>query len=316
MGNKGKNKLLPAVIALLGVEHAPGSLPSDEQVAKEANKLYEIDLNQVKKIRQNEQQKAIKNQETAKTSKNSNLYNRKSKDEIKHKNEIIKNSLANVDISAKRVVKKIKDVNISLSNKKLAAIKRVKKIDTKLKKVKKIDKNLKSGILYTVKEGDSLAKIASIYKVSVADIIKANKLNKDKHIKVGQVLKIVKTNAKKAVNKNQIAKKAKKKKLNTIRVTATAYTSHPGQTDKTPFLAAWNNKLRPGMKVIAVSRDLIKKYGLTNGVKVKLKGLPGYYVVRDKMNKRFRNKIDIYMGLNKKKALKWGKRKITISWYK
>jgi 3D (Asp-Asp-Asp) domain-containing protein len=310
MGNKGKNKLLPAVIALLGVEHAPGSLPTDEQVATEAKKLYEIDLNKVKEIQKNQQQEAIKKEQTSKSLKQNSLYNRKSKDEIKHKNEIIKNNLADADISSKRVVKKIKELNILSNNSKLAAIKRVKKIDTKTKPIKKINKNLNSGIFYTVKEGDSLAKIASLYKIPVSEIISVNNLDKNKHIKIGQVLLI-----KKIKNSNN-TKIVKKKKLNTIKVTATAYTSHPGQTDKTPFLAAWNNKLKPGMKVIAVSRDLIKKYGLTNGVKVKLKGLPGYYVVRDKMNKRFRNKIDIYMGLNKKKALKWGKRQITISWYK
>ncbi len=77
-------------------------------------------------------------------------------------------------------------------------------------------------------------------------------------------------------------------------------------------MAAWNNKIKPGMKIIAVSRDLIKKYGLTNGKKVKIQGLPGLYTVRDKMNKRFRSRIDIYMGLNKKKALQWGKRKIVL----
>ncbi len=66
------------------------------------------------------------------------------------------------------------------------------------------------------------------------------------------------------------------------------------------------------MKIIAVSRDLIYKYGLTNGVKVRIKGLPGIYTVRDKMNKRYKERIDIYMGMNKKKALKWGKRQITL----
>jgi len=99
-----------------------------------------------------------------------------------------------------------------------------------------------------------------------------------------------------------------------LRVHATAYTSHKGQTDKTPFLAAWNNRLRPGMKIIAVSRDLIKKYGLGNGKKVKIEGLPGSYTVRDKMNKRFTKRIDIYMGTNRRKALRWGRRRTVIYW--
>lgn len=99
------------------------------------------------------------------------------------------------------------------------------------------------------------------------------------------------------------------------RVTATAYTSHTSQTDNTPFLAAWNNKLSPRRKSIAVSRDLLKK-GLGNGVRVRISGLRGIYTVRDKMNKRWKNKIDIYMGTNRKKALRWGRRKVTIRWGK
>jgi len=99
-----------------------------------------------------------------------------------------------------------------------------------------------------------------------------------------------------------------------MRVVATAYTSHRSQTDRTPFLAAWNNRIRPGMKIIAVSPDLIRRYGLTNGVRVKIGGLPGTYVVRDKMNKRLHNHIDIYMGVNRRRALRWGRRRVVMYW--
>jgi 3D (Asp-Asp-Asp) domain-containing protein len=99
-----------------------------------------------------------------------------------------------------------------------------------------------------------------------------------------------------------------------LRVTASAYTSHVNQTSASPFLTAWGHKLIPGQKTIAVSRDLISKYGLTNGSKVKIGGLDGEYVVRDKMNKRYTEHIDIYMGLDKAKALRWGRRSATISW--
>ncbi len=34
------------------------------------------------------------------------------------------------------------------------------------------------------------------------------------------------------------------------------------------------------------------------------------------MNKRWKKKIDIYMGCNLKRARKWGKRKVTIRWKK
>jgi len=102
-------------------------------------------------------------------------------------------------------------------------------------------------------------------------------------------------------------------KPQSLKVTATAYTSSKDETDSTPFLAAWGDTLNPGTKVIAVSRDLIKK-GLSHGVKVSIDGLDGEYTVLDKMNKRWRNKIDIYMGMDKQAAKEWGKRQVVISW--
>jgi len=101
---------------------------------------------------------------------------------------------------------------------------------------------------------------------------------------------------------------------NRLHVTATAYTSHVGQTDSTPNIAAWGDRLYPGMKSIAVSRDLLKVYGLKHGQKVRIKGLKGEYAVLDKMNKRWKKKIDIYMGMDKRKAFQWGRRKVEILW--
>ena len=92
-----------------------------------------------------------------------------------------------------------------------------------------------------------------------------------------------------------------------INVAASAYNSLPAQTSAQPAVAAWGDKLKPGMNAIAVSRDLIKK-GLTHGTKVRIKGLPGVYIVRDKMAARWKNKIDIYMGRDKTAALEWGVR--------
>ncbi len=105
------------------------------------------------------------------------------------------------------------------------------------------------------------------------------------------------------------------KQDNSLEVTATAYTSSPTETDSTPSLTAWGDTLRPGIKAIAVSRDLIK-IGLSHGVEVSIDGLNGKYIVLDKMNKRWKRKIDIYMGLDVKKAKKWGKKKVVIHWPK
>lgn len=101
----------------------------------------------------------------------------------------------------------------------------------------------------------------------------------------------------------------------TMKVLATAYNSLPAQTHHLhPSITAWGDTLKPGMKAIAVSRDLIDT-GLIHGTKVKIEGLEGEYVVLDKMNRRWTQKIDIYMGTNSKKAVDWGIKEVTISWY-
>lgn len=103
-------------------------------------------------------------------------------------------------------------------------------------------------------------------------------------------------------------------KKRSLQVTATAYTSHKNQTDSTPDIAAWGDRLTPDMKVIAVSRDLLNEYGLTRGSHVRIIGLPGKYVVLDKMNKRWKKKIDIYMGKDLNKAFQWGQKQVIIEW--
>ena len=99
----------------------------------------------------------------------------------------------------------------------------------------------------------------------------------------------------------------------TMWVTATAYNSLKDQTDSTPNLAAWGDTLEPGMRAIAVSRDLIP-LGLDHNTKVYLEEDPRPYLVLDKMNKRWRDRIDIYMGVDRTKALSWGKKRIRIRW--
>lgn len=100
----------------------------------------------------------------------------------------------------------------------------------------------------------------------------------------------------------------------TIEVTATAFNSLPEQTHPDhPEIAAWGDKLEPGMKAIAVSRDLLNM-GLTYNTKVKIEGLKGKYTVVDKMNKRWTKRIDIYMGKDKELAEEWGRQKVSITW--
>ena len=99
-----------------------------------------------------------------------------------------------------------------------------------------------------------------------------------------------------------------------MEVTASAYTMAEDETKKGNVgLAAWGDQLEPGMKAIAVSRDLIEE-GLDHRTRVKIEGLEGEYVVLDKMNKRWEEKIDIFMGTDKEAAREWGKRTVEISW--
>jgi len=95
-------------------------------------------------------------------------------------------------------------------------------------------------------------------------------------------------------------------------VTASAYNSVAEQTTVlNPSIAAWGDTLKPGMKVIAVSRDLIP-IGLDHLAPVKIKGLDGTFLVIDKMHHRWKKKIDIYMGTDTQTARNWGRRQVMI----
>ena len=97
-------------------------------------------------------------------------------------------------------------------------------------------------------------------------------------------------------------------------VTATAYNSLASQTHpEHASITAWGDTLKPGMKSIAVSRDLIQQ-GLTHNKEVRIDGLPGVYLVLDKMNARWKNRIDIYMGHNVEMAKEWGRQNVAISY--
>lgn len=99
--------------------------------------------------------------------------------------------------------------------------------------------------------------------------------------------------------------------LKCFKVAATAYNSLPYQTRPgTPGnIAAWGDTLKPGMKCIAVSRDLLDS-GLTRYAKVLVEGFEGdTFLVMDKMNHRFRRRIDLYMGVDVKAAKEFGYQK-------
>ena len=99
----------------------------------------------------------------------------------------------------------------------------------------------------------------------------------------------------------------------TKEVTATAYNSLAYQTNEQPSITAFGDTLTPGMKCIAVSRDLLR-LGLKHNTLVTIEGLDGVFLVKDKMHHRWKNRIDIYMGKDVRKAKKWGKKKLNIEY--
>jgi len=99
----------------------------------------------------------------------------------------------------------------------------------------------------------------------------------------------------------------------TLKVTATAYNSLAYQTNSNPSITAFGDSLKPGLRYIAVSRDLLDS-GLVHNTKVKIQGFDSLYIVKDKMNRRYKKRIDIYMGNDVKKAKKWGKKKLKIEY--
>lgn len=105
----------------------------------------------------------------------------------------------------------------------------------------------------------------------------------------------------------------KKYVWHTREVTATAYNSLAYQTSSQPTLTAFGDSLKPGMKCIAVSRDLLSQ-GLKHNTLVTIEGLEGIYLVKDKMNRRWQNRIDIYMDNDVKAAKEWGRKMVTIKY--
>jgi 3D (Asp-Asp-Asp) domain-containing protein len=98
-----------------------------------------------------------------------------------------------------------------------------------------------------------------------------------------------------------------------LEVVASAYNSVPAQTDSTPDVAAWGDRLRPGLRAIAVSRDLIP-LGLERGTVVRIDELPGEWLVLDRMHGRWSRRIDLYFGDDVRAARLWGRRLVTIRW--
>lgn len=91
-------------------------------------------------------------------------------------------------------------------------------------------------------------------------------------------------------------------------VTATAYTSSVAETDSTPCITA------DGYNVCAANEEnVIAANFLPFGTKVKIPDLYGdqEFIVHDRMNRRYSNRVDIWMK-DRGEAIQFGKKQIKI----
>lgn len=90
----------------------------------------------------------------------------------------------------------------------------------------------------------------------------------------------------------------------TIMVPATAYTSDPWETDDTPFITASGSTVRHG---------IIAANFLPIGTRVRMPDLYGdeVFIVEDRMNARYRQRIDIWME-EKQEARQFGIKQVKL----
>jgi 3D (Asp-Asp-Asp) domain-containing protein len=105
----------------------------------------------------------------------------------------------------------------------------------------------------------------------------------------------------------------KKEMQGPVLVDATAYNSLAGQTEGDPELGAWGDRLDAGINSVAVSQDLVDM-GMQRGARVRIEGLPGVFLVLDRMPPQWQRRIDIHMGENVDAAREWGRREVRIYW--
>ncbi|TAK03730.1 hypothetical protein EPO34_01030 [Patescibacteria group bacterium] len=110
---------------------------------------------------------------------------------------------------------------------------------------------------------------------------------------------------------SEIVKPAPKPKAIGRKVTVTAYTSEPRQTDSTPCISADNSdicvKYAAGEKICATNDHPMH-------AKLHIEGY-GECTVRDRMNKRYTGtgRVDIYLGMDTPAARVWGAKFVNVS---
>ena len=133
---------------------------------------------------------------------------------------------------------------------------------------------------------------------------------------------MVKANSSQKIAKNQVISQGKplptvkipfagnlvKKDLpdRVIKAVITAYTSTPGQTDDTPFIAATGKRVHDGM---------IAANGLPFGTKIKIPSVYGdkIFIVEDRMNSRYGfGRFDVWLDTTRAEARKFGVKRVEV----
>ena len=82
------------------------------------------------------------------------------------------------------------------------------------------------------------------------------------------------------------------KTYNFENIKVTSYNNVPNQTDSTPNITASNRPVYEGS--VALSRDFFKK-GVRYGDLLYIDCFDSWYIIEDKMNARFTNRVDIFL---------------------
>lgn len=152
-------------------------------------------------------------------------------------------------------------------------------------------------------------------KQSAGEEIKSESLSKDSQPD-SQVLEIIRSQADKVAQQKQEEAEAEAKALEEAKDKViysgvhviTAYNSEAAQTDDSPCITA------NGFNVCEHGEeDTIAANFLKFGTKVKIPELFGdrIFIVRDRMNKRYSDRVDVWM-VKRQDAVKFGVKKVTI----
>mgnify|MGYP001562306855 CR=1 FL=1 len=102
----------------------------------------------------------------------------------------------------------------------------------------------------------------------------------------------------------EIIKSRKAEKLNISRI-ITGYTSSVNETDSSPCISADNTN------ICKVNYNVCASNFVPFNTKLKIEGL-GICVVKDRINKKYNDRVDWYFGKDKNKAIRFGKKYLKV----